>query len=63
MPVVLGVGEGEDVSKRLARVARINRKRPPFRVEVRREPDPDAREDLLDVLFDLLDPIVHSKQK
>jgi hypothetical protein len=52
-----------EVGPRIARVARINRKRPPYTVEVVREPEPDAREKLLDVLFDLLDPIVHSGQK
>lgn len=51
------------MSKRLARVARINRKRPPIRIEVDREPDPQAEEDLLDALFQLLDPIVRSEQK
>jgi hypothetical protein len=52
-----------EVGHRIARVARINRKRPAYTVEVVREPEPGAREKLLDVLFDLLDPIVHSGQK
>lgn len=51
------------MSKRIARVQRLASKRPPYRVEVVHEPEPQASEDLLDVLFDVLDPIVHSEQK
>lgn len=48
---------------RLSHVARINRKRPPIRVEVERDLDQQAEQDLLDVLFEILEPIVRTGPK
>jgi hypothetical protein len=51
------------IATRRARIARVNRKRSSISVEVKREPSPAARERLLDVLFELLEPIVNSGRK
>lgn len=37
--------------------------RPPYRVEIKRNPEPGAREELVDVLFDLLDAAVCGKRE
>lgn len=44
------------MTSRRARVQRINRKRPSYVVTVTRDPDPEAAEDLIAVLLDLLAP-------
>jgi hypothetical protein len=44
--------------RRRARIQRINRKRPPYTVIVDREPDANAADELVAVLFDVLAPLV-----
>lgn len=50
----------KSLASRRARIARVNAKRPCVAIDVKRSPEPDARALLLDVLFDLLEPIVNS---